>query len=108
MELRPVKLNLTGEYGDPTAKKAGEKLLTHDTLDLIEQRNAADLFVYDHALARAELDGRTRRYRDAAYAHQLVRLGDLVGSSAARASEQADLITAMRAEMGKQERHIHS
>lgn len=103
VELRPVKLNLTGEYGDPTAKKAGEELLTHDALDLIEQRNAADLFVYDHALARAELDSQTRRYRDAAYAHQLVRLGDLVGSSAARASEQADLVTAMRAEMEKQE-----
>ncbi len=105
VELTPVKLNLTGEHRDPTAASAGEKLLAHDALDLIEQRNAADLLVYDHALARAQLDvSARRRYRDTAFAQQLVKLGDLVGGSAARASEQADLVTALRGELEERER----
>jgi hypothetical protein len=105
VELTPVELNLTGEHGDPTAARAGEKLLAHDALDLIEQRNAADLLVYDHALAHAKLDGRTRRRcRETAFADQLVKLGDLVGGSAARASEQAGLVAALRADLEARER----
>ena len=100
VELTPLELNLTGEHRYPTASGPGEKLLAHDALELVERRNAADLLVYDHALAHAQLDGRTRqRYRDAAFAHQLVKLGDLVGGSAARASEQAGLVTALRGEL---------
>ncbi len=104
VELTPLELNLTGEHRYPTAAGPGEKLLAHDALDLVEQRNAADLLVYDHALAHAQLDRRTRqRYRDAAFAHQLVKLGDLVGGSAARASEQAGLVTALRGELEARE-----
>ncbi len=105
VELTPVKLNLTGEHGDPTAASAGEKLLAHDALDLVEQRNAADLLIYDHALARAKLDGRTRRRcRDAAFAQQLVKLGDLVGGSAEKASELAGQVTTLRADLDARER----
>ncbi len=104
VELTPVKLNLTGEHRYPTAAGPGEKLLAHDALELLEQRNAADLLVYELALARAELDCRARRrYRDAAFAQQLVKLGDLVGGSAARASEQAGLVTALRGELEARE-----
>ncbi len=100
VELTPLELNLTGEHRYPTAAGPGEKLLAYDALELVERRNAADLLVYDHALAHAQLDGRTlQRYRDAAFAHQLVKLGDLVGGSAARASEQAGLVTALRGEL---------
>jgi hypothetical protein len=104
-ELRPVKLNLAGEYGDPRATKLGEKLLTQEALDLIERRNMADLLVYDHALARIESDATTRRWqRDSAFAHQLVELGDRVGHSAARVSEQAGVVAALRTRAEERER----
>jgi hypothetical protein len=105
VELKPVRLNLTGENGDPIATRTGEKLFTREALDLIEQRNAADLLVYEHALAHAELDGHARsQYRDGAFARQLVKLGDLVGHSAARASEQAGVVAALRMQLEERER----
>jgi hypothetical protein len=85
VKLEPTELNVTEELEAPVATKAGEKLLTTETLDLIEQRSAADLLVYDHALTRAGLDaGERRRLTQDAFARQLVKLGDLLGHSSAR------------------------
>jgi hypothetical protein len=105
VKLKPAKLNVTEELGDPTATGLGEQLLTVETLDLIEQRNAADLLVYDHALAHAGLDVRERRQlSDGAYAHELVKLGDLVGHSATRVAEQAAAVEVLRSQVLERDR----
>ncbi len=105
VELRPSKLNVTAELGNPATTGPEEKLITAETLDLIEQRSAADLLVYDHALARAGLDASDRqRLEYGAFAQQLVKLGDLVGNSAAQAAEQAVIVEALRGQLEDQER----
>ncbi len=103
--LDPNKLNVTGELVSLAAVQPGETLFTADVLDLIEQRNAADLLVYDHALTRAGSDARERRrLSDGAFAHQLVKLGDLIGHSAAQAAEQAGVVEVLRSQLEERER----
>jgi hypothetical protein len=105
VELRPSKLNVTEELGSPATTGPEEKLITAETLDLIEQRSAADLLIYDHALARAGLGASDRqRLEHGAFAQQLVKLGDLVGNSAAQAAEQAVIVEALRGQLEDQER----
>ncbi len=105
VELKATELNVTEDLGNPTAIGSGEKLLTAEALDLLAQRSAADLAVYDHALTRAHLDAHERRrLGDGAFARQLVKLGDLVGSSATRAAEQAVVIEALQSQLKEQER----
>jgi len=103
--LEQIKVNMTGELVSLTAIGPGETLLTADALDLIEQRSAADLLVYDHALTRAGLDARERRrLSDGASAHQLVKLGDLVGHSAAQAAKQTRAVGVLRSQLEEQRR----
>jgi len=81
VKLEPLKLNVTTE-GRATPIRPGEALLTDETLDLLEQRNAADLLVYDHLLARAGANTRERqRITQSAFVQQLAKFGDLVGHS---------------------------
>jgi hypothetical protein len=105
VKLCPIEVNVAGELARPAAAPpAGRKLLTVDALDLIEQRSAADLIVYDHVLTRAGLDCRERRrLADGAFAQQLVKLGDLVGSSAAEAAEQTKAAEVLRGQLREQE-----
>ena len=103
VKLEPTKLNVTEELGRPPATGPGEEPLTAEALDLIGQRCAADLLVYDHALTCAGLDARERRrLRDGAFAQQLVKLGDLVGNSAAQAAEQAMVLEELRGQLQDQ------
>jgi hypothetical protein len=106
VKLVPIEVNVTGEPVRPTAAPlAGQKLLTADALDLIEQRSASDLIVYDHVLARAGLDScERRRLADCAFAGQLVKMGDLVGRSAAEAAEHAETAEVLRSQLREQER----
>ncbi len=84
LKLKPRSLNVTGETYRPLAAPPGERLLTADALDLLEQRNAADRIVFDHALARAGIRGRKRlRLAESSFADQLVRLRDMLGHSTA-------------------------
>jgi hypothetical protein len=102
-KLEPARLNVTEELGSPMAVGPGEELVTAKALDLIEQRSAADLLVYDHALSRAGLETRERqRLGDGAFAHQLVKLGDLVGNAAAHAAEQAMVLEELRGQLQDQ------
>jgi hypothetical protein len=91
VRLDPVQVNVTGKVARPAAVPPAEpKLLTDHALDLIEQRSAADLIVYDHVLSCAGLDHRERRsLANGALARELVKLGDLMGSSAVEAAELA-------------------
>jgi len=104
VKLEPTKLNVTEELGSPVAAEPVEEMLTAEALDLIEQRSAADLLVYDHALSRAGVETcEHRRLGDGAFAHQLVKLGDLVGNSAAHIAEQAMIIEALNSQLKDQE-----
>jgi hypothetical protein len=105
VKLNPIEVNVTGELVKPaSAHLAGQKLLTVDVLDLIEQRSAADLIVYDHALLRAGLDSRERRrLANGTFANQLVKMGDLVGRSAAEAAAQAESAEVLRSQLKEQE-----
>jgi hypothetical protein len=99
VELDPTTVNVTEDCGSPLALEQEGRLITAETVDLLEQRSAADLLVYDHALARTGLDARERKLlRDGALAHQLAKLGDLTGRSAAQAAERAGLIETLRGE----------
>jgi len=82
VKLDPIETNVAGEGLWPIRVPADEKLMTVDAFDLIEDRNAADLIVYEHVLTSAGLGSdERRRFRDRIFAQQLVRLGDLLGSS---------------------------
>lgn len=98
--LDPINVNVTGEHVIPVATQSEEELFGSDVLELIEQRSASDLLVYDHALVQAGLDAyERRRLTDGAFARQLVKLGDLVGNSAAQAAEQAGAIEVLRSQL---------
>ena len=75
VRLDQRKLNVTEELEDPMTPPPEEKLLTADALALVEQRNAADRIVYDHALALAgvQVDERMR-LAQSVFASHLVRL----------------------------------
>ncbi len=97
--LQPNAFNATEDHGALIPIGPNERLLTAETLELLEQRNAADLLVYDYALVRAGLDAPERRLlTDSAFASQLVRLGDLIGRSAAQAAERVEQVKALQGE----------
>ncbi len=116
LELDPTSVNVTEELGDLIPTPPADQLLTTETFKLIEQRNEVDLLIYDHVLARVGLDARERRrLGDSAFARELVKLGDLLGRSAARAAEQAGLVEVSHARqlahertIGEHERTIHA
>lgn len=90
VKLAPRKLNVTGEQGKPMPLQHGEKLITADALDLLEQRSTADRVLYDHALALAGVQvAARRRLVESAFAGQLARFGDLLGRSAAQLAEHS-------------------
>ena len=89
VSLEPQTVNVTGETCRPVAAPAGARLFTAETLQLLEQRNAADQIVYSYALSLQGMHEREgQQIAESALAAQLVRLGDLLGSSAARLAEQ--------------------
>jgi hypothetical protein len=105
VKLQPTKLNVTEEVGRPAPVEPGEPLLAAEALDLIEQHSAADLLVYDHVLKHAGMGARERRrFKDSAFACELVKLGDLVGYSAARLAEQAGSAKMLRSRLEERER----
>ncbi|HEY3959489.1 MAG TPA: hypothetical protein VGL68_03165 [Solirubrobacteraceae bacterium] len=84
IKLESKKLNVTGELTNPVPVSLGERLLTADSLALVEQRNASDRIVYDHALALAGIrSGERLQLAESTFANQLVRFKDLLGGLAA-------------------------
>ncbi len=82
VKLDPIETNVAGEGPRPIRARSGENSLTIDAFNLIEDRNAADVVVYEHALTLAGLDSNEhRRFKDRIFAQQLVKFGDLIGSS---------------------------
>ncbi len=87
VSLSPISLNVTERSGE-LAPTPGGGSVTAAAIELLGQRSAADLLVYDHVLARAGLsEDERRRLKEAVFAQQLVKFGDLLGSSALRAAK---------------------
>jgi hypothetical protein len=102
--LDPLAVNVTGEHVIPAATRLEEQLPVADALRALEERCAADTLVYEHALAHAGVGAEERRrIADGAFAHELVKLGDLLGHSAARAAGQAEAIAALRGQLEEHE-----
>ena len=110
VRLQPAKANGTDELERPLAIPPGRELLTSETLELLERRTAADRLVYDRTLARAGVDAEERwRLAQVAFAHELVKLGDLVGESAARLAavhEQEHAIERLQAAVQRREEDL--
>lgn len=88
--LEPRRAHVTGELGSAASIVDDGEVLTGAGLELLEERTAVDALIYDHALERAGVASRERaRVIKAAFASQLVRLGDLCGASAAKAARDA-------------------
>jgi hypothetical protein len=99
VKLDPATVNVTEEFGGLIAMEQEGQMLTAETIDLLERRTAADQLVYDHALALAGVEAHeSKLLGDGAFAHQLVKLGDLTGRSAAQVAAQAELVRALRSE----------
>lgn len=100
LSLERLTVNATADPLRLTAPQRGEQLFTADALEVLEQRVAADALVYQHALTGAGLHAsERRRLTERAFASQLVKLGDLAGSSAAHVSEQTEALAAMRGQL---------
>ena len=82
----PERSNVTAEESAGVASLPRLAPITERTIELLDQRNAVDLRIYRWVLER---DGLTvegaRRLGDAAFAEQLLRLGNIAGSRAAAA-----------------------
>ncbi|HXA54732.1 MAG TPA: hypothetical protein VNV37_07640 [Solirubrobacteraceae bacterium] len=97
--LAPTTSNVTPPAPNPIGVATDAALLAQGAIALIEQRSAADLRVYHHALALAGVAAEHRKALcDQAFAHQLVKLGDLAGRSATQAADHAATIDALRSE----------
>lgn len=80
VQLTPVRANVTSQWPDA----GGRTRITEGTLDLLEQRTAADAIVYRAFLRRAGIAGAdAERFSLAALAEQLTRFGESAGRAAA-------------------------
>jgi hypothetical protein len=91
-ELEPVRTNVTGEGGSGGSREALATTVevTDRTLQLLHERTASDAIVYAHVLRSAGLStNEARTLSDTAFAQQLVKLGDLMGTSALETARTA-------------------
>jgi hypothetical protein len=83
--LSPICVNTTASYAETADAPALHHPVTLDTLRLLETRTAADAIVYRHALDAAGCSGQhANRLQAAAFASELVRIGDVAGTFAAQ------------------------
>lgn len=94
--LEPGRSNVTASMGAVPEALPIEGPIGDRTLELLDARTAADTIVYRHALMAHGTDAEAKRLSDSAFAAQLVRLGDLGGSSAA----SVESVSSSLAEMG--------
>jgi hypothetical protein len=94
VSLTPVHLNTTAAKRENSNALSVNAEISTRTLDLIEARTAVDAIIYRHALAAAGCSGSAAEdLCAAAFANELVRFGDVAGSSA---SESRELIATIR------------
>jgi hypothetical protein len=105
--LVPNRANVTSDNASLAATLPALERITDRTIELLEQRSAADALVYEHALARAGIEGRhAQRMRDAAFAAQLVLYGDVAGRSAQQRAVQAAGLGELRGLVAQQEDEV--
>jgi hypothetical protein len=85
VRLNPTRARVTASAGIVADALPVQAPISERTLDLLDARTAADTLVYIHTLEAGRTDGRVEQIRNSAFAAQLVKLGDLGGSSAASA-----------------------
>ena len=99
--LAATRLNATTANGQAADAPAAELEITERTLDLLDARTAVDAIVYRHALAREGCSAeRAERLIAAAFAAELLRLGDVAGT---RPSELRERVRRQDAEL-----HVHA
>ena len=81
--LEPTRANVS-KATTPEFMPVHEPILDR-TLDLLHARTAADTLVYRQVLMAETTEVEAKRFSDATFAAQLVRLGDVAGKSAASA-----------------------
>jgi hypothetical protein len=81
--LTPNERNVTGRRGLPAETAPLARPFTARTIELLQARTGADAVVYQHALAAAQCTAEDCAWLPvAAFANQLVQLGDSAGHSA--------------------------
>jgi hypothetical protein len=97
--LEPTRERVTGSAGVVADALPVQGPISRRTLDLLDARTAADTLVYSHVLRAECTEAETRQIRNSTFAGQLVRLGDVAGSSAALAQSLAHALSARREEV---------
>lgn len=97
VSLAPRHTNRTADEGAASDVAATDLRISPATLDLIELRTAADSVVYRRVLERIDPEENgAGRVSTAAYASELVMLGNVAGPSAAAAREGARVIAELQ------------
>jgi hypothetical protein len=97
--LAPTRLAITG-VGEQAVKPGGFEL-TAPALAALNQRTAADRIVYEHALVRAGVaDADRAQLCELAFLRQLVRLGDVLGRSAAELATASEQLATTSRQLG--------
>lgn len=105
--LSPMFLNTTTSQSIESDAPALELEVSAGTLDLLAARTAADTIVYQHAARRAGLTpSAAEQLGAAAFANELVRLGDIAGPSATES--RAHAVTELGLRLEAESRHHSS
>ncbi len=95
VNLTSRTVNSTAEWRTASAAPGIDVAISPQTLALLEARTAADSIVYRHALAEAGCASDGERIADAAFANELPRVGNSIGTSVnvfrERAAENEEL-----------------
>jgi hypothetical protein len=81
VNLTPRTVNTTDGWRTTSAAPGIDLAITPRTLELLEARTAADNIVYRHALAAAGCASDRELIADAAFANELQRVGNSIGTS---------------------------
>jgi hypothetical protein len=103
----PTRVNVTGELPTGIAERGPVAKITPDTIRLLQQRNAVDSLLYDRALtrkgwSRADVEA----VRDAAFAQQILQLGDIGGAQAVAAAQRAATVERQEQELDRLRREL--
>jgi len=81
VDVTPTTVNTIDQWRSVSAAPGIDLAITPQTLELLEARTAADSIVYRHALAAAGCASNAERIADAAFANELSRVGNNIGTS---------------------------
>ena len=107
LRLERLRENVTGDAGVVADALPVPRWDAERVLDLLEQRCAVDALIYGRLLARrCGSEREARRVADAAFAAQLVRLGDATGTAAAAVAAPDEYVDGLRRQIAERDREI--